>query len=41
MLLFPNPCGRFVGDCVGLYYFWSMKDVSQLGTHWQLTFVVE
>jgi len=28
MLFFPNPCGKFVGDCVGSYYFWPMKDVS-------------
>jgi hypothetical protein len=27
-LLFPNPCGRFIGDCLGLGCFWSMKGVS-------------
>jgi hypothetical protein len=32
-LLFPNPCGRFVGDCLGSYCFRLMKDMSLLGGH--------
>jgi hypothetical protein len=41
MLLFINPCGRFIGGYVGSNCFWPVKDVSWLGACWQLMSIVK